>query len=226
MKRILFIFLFLVLINGIVFAEFQFDFAFGYFFQNESQDSQKRSFNGLNLFYTARYLFTERVGLFLGLDVRRISNANNYDYFNNFGISGLDFIINSSNGAVMNINTGLALALPINQKFRLQSDLGIKFNINYWEVISGEITINPYRMHYGIYPDKLSSTGIYWNVFMRYFNIFIFGIQMDYIFVREESGEFIIGGTSQRYTIKANNFNGFSIAPFLGVSISSLLFKN
>ena len=45
---------------------------------------------------------------------------------------------------------------------------------------------------------------------------FIFGVKIDFKFTREESGEIIISGVSEKYSGKEDKFSGFAVCPFIG----------
>lgn len=223
MKKSIFIVLFAILVTGFAFAEFQLETDVGYFFNTDTYNPVKRSFNGLNLNITPRYLFTENIGLFFGGDFKYWANADNSEYIKQFGYPGMNTFIDDSFGCKLDLNVGFALALPVNEKFGLQTDLGISFTVLYIESITGEITYMGYRMSFGIFPDKVSSTGFYSNVFGRYLisekdgkGYITFGLKMDIKFSRDESGEIIVAGITQKYSGTESNFIGFSIAPFIG----------
>ena len=223
MKKIIAFLIFMVFLTSVVFAEFQLESSIGYFFNTDTYDSINRSFNGLNLNITPRYFFTENIGLFFGGDFKAWFNANNNEYIKQFENSGMNVTIDDTLGFKLDLNVGLALALPINQKFGLQSDLGISFTVLYIESITGNITTMGYSMSYGIFPDKVSSMGFYSSIFGRYLisesgnkGYLTFGIRMDFKFNRDESGEVIVAGVSQKYSGNEPNFFGFSIAPFIG----------
>jgi len=223
MKKFIAFLIFMVIFAGVVFAEFQLETSVGYFFNIDTYDSLKRSFNGLNLNITPRYFFTKNIGLFFSGDFKAWFDADNSEYIRQFESAGMSVTIDDTVGFKLNLNVGLALAFPINQKFGLQSDLGISFTVLYIESISGNVTTMGYRMSYGIFPDKVSSIGFFSSVFGRYLvseqggrHFLAFGLRMDFKFNRDESGEVIVAGISQKYSGKESNFFGFSIAPFIG----------
>jgi hypothetical protein len=222
MKKLLFVVIF-ALLSGLVFAEFQIDTDIGYFFNTDNYDSAKRSFNGLNLNIIPRYFFTENFGLFLGIDCKAWFSADNNDYIKQFESAGMSVTIDDTLGYKLDFDFGLALALPINEKFGIQSDLGLSTTILIIESITGDVTAMGYTMSFGIFPDKVSSLGLFANVFGRYLlseqggrHFITFGLKMDYKFTREESGEVIVAGVSEKYSGTESNFTGFSIAPFIG----------
>jgi len=222
MKRLLFFVVF-VLIAGFVFAEFQIETDFGYFFNSDKYGSLKRTFNGINISISPRYFFTKNIGLFLGGDFKAWFSADNNEYVKTLDTSGINGTIDDTFGCKLDFNFGLALAFPINERFGLQSDIGISLTTLYIESTTGEITVMGYEMSYGVFPDKVSSIGLFTNIFGRYLisekggiHYLTFGFKMDFKFTREESGEVIIAGVKQRYSGKESDFLGFSIAPFIG----------
>jgi len=223
MRKFVLLVLFAILITGVAFAEFQLETDFGYFFNTDDYDSVKRSFNGMNLSITPRYFFTENIGLFIGGNFKAWFSADNNEYIKKFENAGMSVTIDDTVGFKLDFNIGFALALPINERFGLQSDIGISITSLYIESITGDVTAMGYRMSYGIFPDKVSSVGFFSSIFGRYLvsekdgkNYLTFGIKMDFKFNREESGEVIVAGVSQKYSGTESNFSGFSIAPFIG----------
>jgi len=235
MKRILFFIVFLFFIKGVAFSEFQSDWSLGYFFNTDTYGSLERSFNGLSINMNLRYLFTENIGLFIGGDFKTWFSADNNNYLNRFGITGTNFTFEDGGGSgvKLDLNLGLAFALPLNERFQLQSDLGVSFTLYYIDSISGEVTYMGSQSSFLIQPDNVSSIGFYSSIFGRYLirsflneitgrirrTYLTFGLRMDYKFTREESGR-IVFGTWGSYSIEESNFSGFSIAPFIGGMVS------
>jgi len=220
MKKPSFLLMLVMLISVSAFAEFQLEPGFGYFFNTDDYDGVKRSFNGMDLNITLRYLFTENVGLFFGGDFKSWFSADNGEYVEQFQSAGMKATLDDDVGCKLDLVFGLALACPVNDKFGIQGDLGLSATVWGIESITGTVKYMGYTVNTGIFIDKISSMGVYANVFGKYLimqNGYItFGLRMDYKFNREESGEVITSGVSQKYSGKEDNFSGFSIAPFIG----------
>jgi hypothetical protein len=228
MKRFVLSILFVILITGFAFAELQIDNSVGYFFNTDTYDSVKRSFNGLNLNITPRYFFNKNIGIFIGGDFKAWFSANNSEYVDLFETAGMTAKIDDSIGFKLDFDFGLALAYPVSDKFGLQMDLGLSTTVLALDSISGTLEWEDYYYYYkantDISIDKISSMGIYVNIFGRYLlldegkakSYFTFGFKIDYKFTRDESGKIIIAGISQKYSGSESNFSGLSIAPFIG----------
>jgi len=222
------VFTVLLLSCAFVFAEFQLETSDGYFFNTDNYDGVKRSFNnGLDSNITMRYLFTENIGIFFGTGFKAWFSADNREYEKLLNESGDKYTFDDTVGLKLDFNFGIALALPINDNFAIQGDLGMSTTLLGLEVISGKVytAAYPYTpVNLGIFTDSISSLGIYASVFgkLRVLSMnnsnssFIFGVKIDWKFNREESGEVIISGISDRYSDKVDNFSGFAICPFVG----------
>ena len=223
MKKLLLVVL-IVLVASSAFAQLQLEADFGYFFNSDNYDGVKRSFNGIDLIITPRYFFTENIGLFFAGDFKAWFSANNDEYADMFKSAGMTVTIDDTIGFKLDLAFGLAFAYPVNDKFGLQSDLGVSFTVLIYEGITGDVSYLGSTMSFGIFPDKVKSMGFYANVFGRYLvmedktgkGYLTFGAKIDYKFTREESGRVVVSGISQKYSGKENNFSGFSIAPFIG----------
>ncbi len=213
-----------VLVAGMSFAEFQLQYSGGYFFTTDTYDSEvSRSINGLNLNLTARYFFTENIGLFFGPNVNFIFNAENDEFVTLYESAGMQTTIDEDFGLKLDLNVGFALAFPINKKFRIQSDIGLSNTILGIEAITGNVRYMGYDMSTGIFFDQIFSMGIIANLFGCYeimsFQSFkgalTFGLMMDYKFTRTEKGEVIVSGVSSKFD-DSPKFSGLSITPFIG----------
>ena len=215
MKRILF-FCLLILLTVFAFAEFQLSPSLGYFYNIDTYDSDfKRSFIGTNDSVTVRYFFVQGFGLFFGIDTKVWIFGNNDDLYDKDAYIASEFSI----GGKFDFNFGLALSFPINDKFRLQSDIGLSQTILGFEYISWEEEYsNGERDKIEIILTNMVSTGLYASVFgcigARKVN-FIFGLKVDFKFNRGEKGEMSIG--DEKISISDTpDFWGLAISPFAG----------
>jgi len=224
----------IILTTGIVFADLQFEMALGYHFTTNTFDTLSRSFNGFNFSATNRVFLTERIGWFVGSDSRFWFGADNNDFLKHFDLDAISWTIDNSTALHQDLTAGIALAFPLNERFGLQSDLGMSFMLFSMERISGDIIIMPYHMKYIINTDWFFSPGIYFNIFGRYLlaiwsnelsgrvtrGYLTFGTRMNYKFLREERGIINIGGDITNFSNKVNSFSGFSIAAYLGFVVN------
>jgi hypothetical protein len=227
MKKLLFSMIF-TLFSTLVFAEFQLDTKFGWFFNNDTYESDiSRTFNGLDLNITPRYFFTPNIGLFLGFNCNAWFSADNSKYVKRFNSAGMKAELDEDIGYKLDFIFGIAIAFPINEKFSVQSDIGLSNTILGFETITGTIKWSTYYYDYeastSIFIDKISSMGFYADLFGSYEFIssstgkgcFIFGIKLDYKFTRTEIGKVVIGGIKSNFNDNPD-FSGISIAPFIG----------
>jgi len=212
------------LVSGSVFAEFQLEPSIGYFFNTDNYDGVERSFNGMDLNISLRYLFTKNMGLFFGADFKSWFSANNDEYIKNFQSAGMKADIDESNGYKLDLNFGIALAYPISEKFGLQTDLGLSATVLALDFTSAKLEWEDhyyyYRTNISISIDNVSSMGFYAGIFGKYLvmqnGYLTFGVRLDYKFNRKEKGEIITAGISQKYSGDADNFSGFAVCPFIG----------
>ncbi len=223
MKKLIFICVF-ILVAGISFAEFQLEAKVGYFFNTDTYGSEvSRSFNGLNLNITGRYFFTKNIGVFFGPNFNAWFNAENDEYVTLYESAGMQTTIDEDFGCKLDLNVGLALAFPINEKFRIQSDIGLSNTILGIESITGTVSYMGYNMSTGIFFDQIFSMGLIANLFGCYEILsdssgkgyLTFGLMMDYKFTRTEKGEVIVSGVSSKFD-DSPKFSGISITPFIG----------
>ena len=220
MKKTLLLLIFIVLISSSVFADFQLDPSIGWFFNTDNYNGIKRSYNGLNTNISLRYLFINRIGLFFGGDFKAWFSADNDEYIKQLQVAGMNAKAEDDIGCKIDLIAGLAVAFPITDKFGIQSDLGVSYTVWATESITGKVGYMGTTVNTGIFIDKISSWGGYASLFGKYLvmknGYLTFGARADYKFTREESGEVITAGISQKYSGKEDKFSGFSIAPFIG----------
>jgi len=231
MRKAVLFFVFTILITGVAFTQFQLEPSFGYFFNTDTYEKDlKRSFNGLNTNITMRYLFTENIGIFVCGDFKFWDSANNDDYAKFIASSGMKATIkDDSSGYTLNLNLGLALAYPVNEKLGFQADIGLSNTVLASDYVIGTLEWSDYYYSYkanvGYFIDGISSLGFYSSIFGRVFilsdssvDLYLsFGARIDYKFTRIEKGEIVIAGVEQKFNESVNDYSGFSIAPFVGI---------
>jgi hypothetical protein len=157
MKK-LFILLVFIFIAEFTFAEFQLESRFGYFFNFDTyKPDTKRSFNGLSFNIATRYFFIENIGLFFGINSNTWFNADNSDYVKIFETAGMKATIYKTIGTKLDLNFGPAFALPVNDKFRVQADVGLSLTVWGIEAITGNVTYMGRSMDIGIFIDRMTS---------------------------------------------------------------------
>ncbi|MDR0322186.1 MAG: hypothetical protein LBI28_11835 [Treponema sp.] len=226
MKRIFLFFFLTVLITGFAFAEFQLESGFGYFFNTDNYSDGKRSFNGMNINITSRYFFTENIGIFLASDFKVWFEADNSAYIEAFKSEGINYIADESVGFKLDLNFGLALAYPINERFGIQADIGLANTVFLVDGTAGTASQigGGASFKTNIHIERASSIGIYTNIFGRYLlmsdmtgkGYLTFGLRLDCKFTRTETVEINMAGVSERGAVTEPYFLGFSIAPFIG----------
>jgi hypothetical protein len=221
MKKIFLLSVFIISITSFTFADFQLDTSSGYFFNTDTykEDKISRSFNGINLNITARYLFSRYIGLYLGGDFKAWFSANNDDYTKYFETAGMKAKFDEDIGFKLDLNFGIALAYPINSKFGIQSDIGLSNTVLGIETITGKVTYLGNSINTGVFIDKMSGMGIYGSILGRYEimknGYLSFGLRVDRKFTRKEKGEVVTGGVSAKFD-DVPDFKSFTIAPFIG----------
>jgi hypothetical protein len=223
MKKLLLLIL-LITMSVSAHAEFQLGANFGWFFEKDTYESDtSRSFNGLMLEIDIRYLFTENVGLFLGITSNSWFSGNNDDYVKTFNSAGMNASVDKDVGTKIGLSFGLALAYPVNEKFSLHSDIGMSVLLWGIESIEGTVKYGGYSRSMFISIDKMGGIGLAASLFGSYQLLgdstgtgsFIFGLKMDFKFTRKEEGEVMVSGYSAKFS-DTPKFFGLSFAPFIG----------
>ncbi|MCL2759344.1 MAG: hypothetical protein FWD22_03950 [Treponema sp.] len=211
----------LLFIQGVIFAEFQFEPKFGYFYEkNTYEKNTSRSFDGFATNIFLRVLFSENVGIFGHIGFYSWSDGDNRDYIKQFESAGISTQINDVIGTKLNLGAGIAFVIPVNEKFNIRSDLGISYIPWGTEGITGTMTYNNVSTNVGIFIEPFTSFGFMANIFgsIELFSRghLTLGANMDFKINRSETTEFIAGGISTR-TSDNPKFFGFTIAPTVGM---------